>query len=72
MAKRYHQRPSSILGIDDDYTAYCFDELALKLEALATDDKGHTNWDRLMWRADPPKTNKDLMDFIAKQGGAHE
>ena len=26
MAQRYRRRPSELLSIDDDYTAYCFDE----------------------------------------------
>lgn len=69
MSQRYQKRPSEIMGITDDYMAYCFDELALRLEVMATDEKGHTNWNRLKWQGSPPKDNKDLMDFIAKQGG---
>ena len=26
MAKQYGCRPSTVLGLDDDYTAFCFDE----------------------------------------------
>lgn len=26
MTKMYNQRPSQFIGIDNDYTAYCFDE----------------------------------------------
>ena len=26
MSRLYHSRPSKILGIDDEYTAYCLDE----------------------------------------------
>lgn len=26
MSKRFNQRPSSIIEVEDDYTAFCFDE----------------------------------------------
>ena len=26
MSKLYNQKPSEIIGLDDEYTAYCFDE----------------------------------------------
>ena len=26
MARMYQERPSNILGIDDEYTSFCFDE----------------------------------------------
>lgn len=26
MSQRYNERPSVLLGIDDEYSAYCFDE----------------------------------------------
>lgn len=26
MARTYQERPSNILGIDDEYTSFCFDE----------------------------------------------
>lgn len=35
MSRRYRQRPSNIIGIDNDYAAYCFDEACIFLyEAL--------------------------------------
>ena len=68
MAKRYQKRPSEIMNIDNDYLAYCFDEVALYLEVEATDDKGHINWNKIRWKDDIKKTNKDLIDFIQKHG----
>jgi hypothetical protein len=69
MAKHYRKRPSEILNIDNDYLAYCFDEVALYLESEATDNNGNINWNRIRWEDDKGKSNnsnKDLMDFIRK------
>lgn len=66
MAKRYNKRPSEMLSIDNDYLAYCFDEVALFLEAHATDDKGEINWNRIRWKDERKKSNKDLIEFIKK------
>lgn len=54
------------MGINNDYAAYCFDEVALFLRYQATDDKGNTNWNRIKWKDEKAKTNKDLMSFIEK------
>ena len=66
LAKRYNKRPSEMLSIDNDYLAYCFDEAALFLEAHATDDKGEINWNRIRWKDERKKSNKDLIEFIKK------
>lgn len=66
MAKRYNKRPSEMLNIDNDYLAYCFDEVALFLEAHATDDRGEINWNRIRWKGEKKKSNKDLIEFIKK------
>lgn len=71
MAKRYNKRPSEILSIDNDYLAYCFDEAALYLEAEATDDKGQVNWNRIRWKGERKKSNKDLIEFIKKHNSKH-
>lgn len=68
MAKHYQKRPSEILGIDNDYLAYCFDEAALYLETEATDDKGRINWNRIKWKDEKKGNNRDLMKFIQKHG----
>lgn len=40
MAKRYKQRPSSIIGLnDDEYTAYCFDAACILLYNALEDGK---------------------------------
>lgn len=66
MAKRYNKRPSEMLSIDNDYLAYCFDEVALFLEVQATDDRGEINWNRIRWKDEKKKSNKDLIEFIKK------
>lgn len=66
LANKYHKRPSEIMNIDNDYLAYIFDEIALYLEAEATDDKGQVNWNRIRWKGEKKKSNKDLMEFIKK------
>ena len=71
MAKRYNKRPSEIMNIDNDYLAYCFDEAALFLEAQATDDKGEINWNRIRWKDEKKKSNKDLIEFIKKYNSKH-
>ena len=66
MAKQYQKRPSEILNIDNDYLAYMFDEMALYLEAEATDSKGKTNWNRIKWTDKKSQGNKELIEFIEK------
>lgn len=66
MAREYQKRPSEIMGLSNDYAAYCFDEVALFLRYQATDDKGSINWNKIKWRNEKGKTNKDLVEFIEK------
>ena len=40
MSRLYHSRPSKILGIDDEYTAYCLDEAcALIISKIDNDEE---------------------------------
>jgi hypothetical protein len=72
MANKYGKRPSEMLGIDNDYLAYCFDEAALFLESQATDDKGGINWNRIRWKGEGKKeSNKGLIEFIKKHNSKH-
>ena len=64
MAKHYQKRPSEILGIDNDYLAYIFDEAALFLESVATEKEGRVNWNKIKWADSKKKSNEDLMEFI--------
>lgn len=64
MAREYQKRPSEIMGINNDYVAYCFDEVALFLRYQATDDNGNINWNRIRWKGEKKKSNKDLIEFI--------
>lgn len=66
LANKYQKRPSEILHIDNDYLAYIFDEVALYLESEATDDKGNINWNRIRWKDEKKKSNKDLIEFMQK------
>lgn len=67
LAKHYQKRPSEILAIDDEYTAFCFDEWSLYLTAEATDKEGKLNWNKIRWRDNKGKGNKDFMEFVKKQ-----
>ncbi len=69
MSKRYNQRPSSVLNIDNDYLAYMFDEVALYLESEAMDDQGNINWNKIRWKKDKTEkqqSNKDFVEFVKK------
>lgn len=69
MAKKYQKRPSEILGIDDEYTAFCVDEVAIIYETQATDDRGNIKWNKLKWKNDTTSNNsnnKELINFIKK------
>ncbi len=68
LANKYGKRPSEILGIDNDYLAYCFDEAALYLESEAMDEKGQVNWNKIRWKGEKREGNKELMEFIQKHG----
>jgi len=69
MSKRYKERPSKIVGIEDTYLAYCFDEAALYLESEATDSKGVFKPNKIRWSSNQPSGNKELIAFIQKQNG---
>lgn len=64
MAREYSKRPSEIVFIDDEYTAYCFDDAAFYLLAEATRNDGSLDWSKFKWHTDKLKSNKDLMRFI--------
>lgn len=71
IAQMYHKRPSEILGIMDEYEAYCFDETALYLLTAATEKDGRINWDKIRWKYGSPvnknrTTNSALIEFIQK------
>lgn len=68
MAKHYKKLPSEIMNIDNEYLAYCFDEVAFYLEGEATDNDGRLNWDKIKWEKERSKNpNKELIGFIQKQ-----
>lgn len=68
MGKHYKKRPSEIINIEDEYTAYCFDEVAFFLLNEATDDKGVLKWNRIKWEQEKKenKTNHTLIKFMQK------
>ncbi len=71
MARAYQKRPSEILCIDDEYVAYCIDEVAMLYVAKATDDKGQLKWNRIRWKdkhEGKKNNNRDLIEFIKKHG----
>jgi len=54
------------MAIDDEYLAFCLDEVALYLTAEATNKEGKTNWNRLKWRDNEKRGNQDFMKFVKK------
>lgn len=59
------------MSIDDDYLAYCFDEVCYYYVNYAMDDKGKINWNKIKWDkeiTEVNRSNKDLMNFIQKHG----
>lgn len=68
MSREYQTRPSQLLGIENDYLAYCLDEVCLYLLSEATDSKGKVNWGKFRWRDSEKKTNQDFLEFLQGQG----
>lgn len=70
MAREYRKRPSEILFIDDEFTAYCFDEVAFYLLSQAIDKKGQINWNRIRFKSTQKSIRKDnnkgYIEFIKK------
>ncbi len=70
MAQMYNKRPSELLGITDEYEAYCFDEVTFHLLTAITEPDGTLNWDKLRRENNPatkPRTtNSELINFIQK------
>ena len=53
MSRLYHSRPSKILGIDDEYTAYCLDEAcALIISKIDNDEDRYQAWNIMNFRED--------------------
>lgn len=68
MAKHYNKRPSELLNVENDYLAYCIDEVAYYLEGEAMDDKGNINWNKIRWKDNKKNNNKDFVEFVQKYG----
>lgn len=68
MARHYNCKPSEILRIDDEYAAYCFDEVAFYLWNEAIDKEGRIKWNKIRWEDETKKnkTNKDMIKFMQK------
>ena len=57
MAKRYRQRPSNIIGVENEYASYCFDEACIFLyEAL--ENKQELKFDSGDWSGEETKKPK--------------
>lgn len=66
MSREYNCRPSEIIFIDDEYLAYCFDEVAFYLLKMATDKEGNIDWRKIRWRGTEKKGNKEFVRFLKK------
>lgn len=55
------------MSIDDDYIAYCFDEVCYFYLSEAMDEKGKINWNKIKWSKEKGSNpNKELINFIQK------
>lgn len=67
MAKTYNQRPSNIIGLDNDYQAYCFDEACIFLyNALQENKTLHFAGDKK--ESQKPKHYKSFGEFYNSLG----
>ncbi len=66
MAKEYREKPSSLMDIEDPFTAYCFDEVCYMYYGKALDDKGRLKWNLISWDDKKKGNNEDLINFIVK------
>lgn len=64
MAKEYKCRPSEVIFIKDEYTAFCFDEVAFYLLNMVTDKEGNINWNKIRWSDNTKRSNKDFVNFL--------
>lgn len=68
MAKEYNQRPSNIIGLENDYCAYCFDEACVFLyQALKDGKKLHFKGDKSEKQI-KPKHYKSIGEFYKSLG----
>lgn len=67
MARLYNRRPSEILGIDNDYTAFCFDEACAYIICQMNNDKTP---DYNYWKKEEKQQNfSSFKDFYKQFGG---
>lgn len=65
MSKQYSCRPSQILGLEDSYTAFCFDEACCEIIAhLQNDEKPNYKINK-----EQEKEYKSFKDFYKDYGG---
>jgi hypothetical protein len=69
MAEQYKKRPSEIVFIDDEeYTAFCFDQVCLYLLNFCTDTKtGEINFKKLKFKNNQKNNNNDFLNHVKKQ-----
>jgi len=67
--QQYKKSPSEVLGLDDPYLAFCFDEAIAHIESfMYYDDKGKLKWRKTPhWIDDEsikPKNNSELFKMM--------
>lgn len=69
MSKQYRCLPSEILGIKDDYTAFCFNEACSYIIIMLQEGhKPHYTEVRNKWKEEQ-KTYSNFKDFYKQYGG---
>jgi hypothetical protein len=70
MARQFRCLPSVVLGIEDEYTAYCFNEACYFILAkLEADEKPHYIERKTNGEVLEPKSYKSFKDFYKQYGG---
>jgi len=69
MSKRYRQRPSRLVGVDDPYAAYCLDEACMYIQCRIEADG---RLPRSLERLSEPRSNTDaVLGMINTKGVEH-
>ncbi|WAG61236.1 hypothetical protein LL038_03010 [Clostridium estertheticum] len=70
MAKQYHKSPSSIIGLKNDYEAFCFDEACTYiLNELSQEKPKAPNWEESK-KHEENDDNKNTIEWMMKNSKA--
>lgn len=66
MANHYNVKPSELIGLENEYTAYCFDEIGLMLWNEAIQEDGSIDFSKIYSKKEntPSKSNQGLAELM--------